>query len=478
MITFDSPEFHGVPSSALLNFINALDKLEFLHGITIFRHGEAILQASWKPYSPDIPHHLFSLSKSFVSCAIGFALQDGRLSFTDTLGALFPEYATLPTVSEETKSITVKDLLTMRSGQGECHLGQFIVFPSKEGKTFAQQYMEVPLKWKPGEMFNYNSGNTYMLSAIIQKLYGMNVVEFLYPRLFEPLGIEKPYWQQSPEGVKYGGWGLFLTLEDISKFTKLISEGGVWEGKQILPADYLKEATSFHSDNSFNNNRDWENGYGYQFWRCSHEGAFRGDGACGQYALVIPDYDMAIATQAGLPMMGKILIEIWDNLLPSIKTDKPIIPVPADQQALAEKLASLELPKPQGGFRAGVQNGKFLLEKNTIGFDSVECQFQAAGGELILTRGEKSFTLPFGYGKWLCGDAPQIYNDLGGKVALAGAWENESTLLLNMAFLNEPTFAKYRLEFNGDSITINRNFHLWFLHGGSGLTETVKGKKA
>lgn len=239
----------------------------------------------------------------------------------------------------------------------------------------------------------------------------------------------------------------------------------------------MKEATSFQSDNSLNRNRDWENGYGYQFWRCSHEGAFRGDGAHGQYAVVIPDYDMTIVTQGGFANMGLFLVEIWDNLLPNIKTDRPIDAVTSDQNALAAKLASLELPKPQGIFASTAPNGRYSLEDNAMGFDSLECQFQSAGGRIIIGRDDKSFVLPFGYGKWEYGNAPHLYNELGGDVALSGAWENATTLLLHLAFLNEPTFAKYRLEFKGDAITVTRNFHLWFLHEPNDMNATAKGKR-
>ena len=470
-----TPEAEGVPSSALLHFLNCLNNLEYLHGLTVFRHGKVILQGSWAPFNSTTPHHLFSLSKSFVSCAVGFALQEGLLKLTDTLGELFPEYNNDPLVSEEAKAVTIRNLLTMRGGQASCHLGPYLFHPSD--KPFVQRFLEEPLQWKGGETFVYNSGNTYMLSAAIQKRSGLKLTEYLQPRLFAPLGIKTPFWQESPEGIKLGGWGLFLTLEELSRFTKMVADGGKWEGRQIVPAEYLQEATAFQSDNSSNKTRDWENGYGYQFWLCSHPGAYRGDGAHGQYVLVIPDYDMAITTQAGLSFMGRLLEMVWDELLPRISGDGPLPADPVAQQALADAVAKLALPMPCGNFASLQPNATYALSANPYRYEKLECQFQANGGQLILSRGETTYALPFSYGGWAHGNAPAIYGDLGGETAISAAWETPDTLLLHLAFLNEPTFAKFRLKFTGDTLDIHREFHLWFLHGGDDFRADVSGTK-
>lgn len=477
-LRFSTPEAEGVSSAALLHFLNKLDTLEYLHGLTIFRHGKIILSGNWAPYDSTTYHQLFSLSKSFVSCAVGFAIQEGLLKLTDTLGDLFPEFASDVNITPEAKAVTVRNLLTMRGGQQNCHLGEFIFH--ENAKSFPQRFLEVPLYTKPGEAFVYNSGNTFMLSAIVQKLTGKKVVEYLQPRLFTPLGINSPKWDLSPDGICLGGWGLYLSLDDLTRFTKLLNDGGKWEGKQILPPEYLKEATAFQSDNSCNKNRDWENGYGYQFWRCSHDGSYRGDGACGQYALIIPDYDMAFTTLSGLPEMGRILIAIWDELLPRIQGDAPIAAVAADQQALAEKLSSLEMPRPKGAYHTAHRDCKFQLAENACHFETLECLFQAAGGKCILTRKGSTYEIPFAYGKWSRGCADDLFGDhspIGGATAATAAWENEDTLLLNIALLNQPTFAKLRLEFQGDAITIHREFNLWFLYGPNDCKNTLTGTR-
>ncbi len=464
-LPFALPEEQGVPSQALLHLLDQLDAMDQLHGLILQRHGKILLQASWKPYDGRTPHHLFSLSKSFVSCAIGFALQEGRLRLEQTLAEFFPREASQPGVSPLAGQVTLRNLLTMRGGQENCHLGPFLFHPTEQ--SLVERYLQAPMVTPGGQSFVYNSGSTYMLSAVLQKVTGQTVAEYLQPRLFAPLGIRPPHWQKCSQGICLGGWGLYLPLEELNRFTQLLASGGQWEGKQILPADYLREATSFQSENAANCRRDWDCGYGYQFWRCSHPGAFRGDGAYGQYSLVIPDHQLAITTHAGMAEMGRILIALWDDFLPALQ-NAPLPPDPQGCQALAERLARLEIPRPQGSYHGDVPGGRYRLEENPLGFQEVSCQFQANGGRLTLLRQGRSFPLEFRYGDWSRCQAPGLYDvhtPLGGEVALSAAWESPAVLLLHMAFLNEPTLAKFRLVFQEDRLDITRDFNLWFLYG-------------
>lgn len=480
-LPYSTPESEGVSSAALSVLIDSLDKLKYMHGVTVFRHGKVILQASWKPYSPGVPHHLFSLSKSFVSCAAGFAISEGLLGFETTLGELFPEETGAPGVPASVGATTIRNLLTMRGVHGACAMMGSIF--KGDHKALLEGYMRFPAEFRPGEAFTYDSGNTYMLSAALQKVTGMDLVAYLQPRLFDSLGIKPPFWQQDYNGVRLGGWGLFLSLEDISRFTKLISEGGVWEGRQLLPREYIEAATSFQSENAHNKTRDWSNGYGYQFWMCSHDGAFRGDGACGQFAIVIPDYDIAIATEAGLPEMGNIMADIWDKFLPLVdKEGKALVPDRAAQHALAARLSDLELPRPMGAFASDQEGGVFKLAPNREGFEKLGLEFQASGGKLTLVKGGEYFDLPFAYNGWAFGHAGKLYGrdraTLGGDTAISAAWESPNVLLLNMAFINEPTFSRLRIEFQGrTTIRVQREFHLWFLYGGDDMKADILGHR-
>ncbi|MBR6471996.1 MAG: serine hydrolase [Victivallales bacterium] len=474
-LPYSTPEAEGVSSAAVLDFVNYLDSLEFLHGFVLFRHGKVIARGNWKPYCDAQPHQLFSLSKSFVSMAIGFLRAEGRLELTDRVISFFPEYDD-DSVPAEVREITLHDLLTMRSGQPQCYLGAFTVLEPYTS-PYAYRWLRKELKWKPGTHFNYNSGNTYMLSAVVTKLTGQPVTEYLWPRLFQPLGIETPRWLSDPQGINLGGWGLYLKLEDVARFTLLLAQGGKWEGRQLIPEDYLKLATSALADNSENQRRDWENGYGLHFWRCSEPSSFRGDGAYGQYALVIPQYDMALAALSGLGEMGRILIHLWDHLLPTISGDAPLVPNPAEQEALARKLNSLELPKPEGKYAAGVAGGTYLLEANPHRFQSVRFEFSAGGGQLVLRRDGSDFVVPFGYGCWREGGA-QIYetaSTLSKAIASSAAWVEPNVLALHLACLNEPHLVRYRFQFEGTRVQVKRQFNMLFLYGENEMNAEFSG---
>lgn len=472
-----TPEAEGVSSAAVLDFVNYLDTLDYLHGFVLFRHGKVIARGNWKPYGEGQPHQLFSLSKSFVSVAIGMLQSEGRLSLGDRVISFFPECddAAVPAGVRE---ITLHDLLTMRSGQPGCILGRLTAIEPYTS-TYAYRWLHEELKWEPGTHFNYNSGNTYMLSAVVTRVTSQPVTEYLWPRLFQPLGIPMPQWLSDPQGINLGGWGLYLTLEDVARFTLLLAQGGQWEGKQLIPQEYLALATSALADNAENQRRDWENGYGLHFWRCSEPSSFRGDGAYGQYALVIPKYDMALATLSGLAEMGRILTHLWDKLLPSIAGDAPLAAEAAAQEALARRLASLELPKPEGTYAAGVGGGAYLLEENPHRFQSVRFEFTAGGGQLVLKRDGDDLVVPFGYGCWREGQAQlfETASTLSKAVAAAAAWPEPNVLALHLACLNEPHLVRYRFRFDGERVEVERHFNFLFLYGEKEMNAKFQGRR-
>ena len=305
-----SPEAVGIDSRALLRMTERLARLEYLNSIIILRHGRSVLECWLEPYERETPHQLFSLSKSFVSCAIGLAQAEGRLRITDPLVSFFPEYDRCVTDPRMRQS-TLEDLLTMRSGHLVCAMKYM-----QGERDFVRAYLASPLDVEPGTEFTYNSGATYMLAAVIRQVTGENVREYLIPRLFEPLGIAPGIWECCPRGINFGGWGLSLTTDDLAKFAQLLLQHGKWNGRQLLPADYLAEATRKHADNSKNTPPDWRTGYGYQFWVSRH--GFRGDGASGQFAVVLEEHDLAIVTTACLTNMQSVLDVFWEELLPAL----------------------------------------------------------------------------------------------------------------------------------------------------------------
>jgi CubicO group peptidase (beta-lactamase class C family) len=174
-----------------------------------------------------------------------------------------------------------------------------------------------------------------MQSAIVQRVTGQTVLDYLKPRLFEPLGIDDPTWTTSPEGVSIGGYGLYLRTEDIAKFGQLYLQKGEWHGKQLIPAEWIQQATSKQVSNGSNPDSDWDQGYGFQFWRCRHD-AYRGDGKDGQFCIVLPKQDAVIAITANAGNMQAELNVVWDKLLPAFGQGT----LPDDPEALAKLKAA------------------------------------------------------------------------------------------------------------------------------------------
>ena len=330
-----TPETQGISSQAICDFVAALDKINTLHSFMLVRHGNVIGEGWWKPEAPDKPHVLFSLSKSFNATAIGLAIEDGKLGLDDRVLKFFPADAPAEP-SENLKAMTVRDLLTMTCGHDTEP-------KAVGGAPSVKQFLAHPVLHKPGTHFQYNTMGSYTLSAIVTKVTGQTTLELLKPRLFEPLGIEHPEWASSPEGNSLGGYGLKLCTEDISKFGQLYLQKGTWEGKQLISEKWIEQATSKQVPNDLESHAnigiDWQQGYGFQFWRCTHN-AFRGDGAGGQLCVVIPDKDAVIAITADTGNFQGEMNAIWDKLYPAFQVE-PLPAVAAEQEKLGQLIANL-----------------------------------------------------------------------------------------------------------------------------------------
>ncbi len=320
-----TPEAQGISSKSIGEFVEAVDKIHTLHSFMIVRHGQVIAEGWWKPEAADRPHVLWSLSKSFNSTAVGLAIAEGKLSLDDPVLKFFPADAPAD-ASDNLKAMKVRDLLTMTCG----HDAEPKI---TDNAPTVKQFLAQSVPHAPGTHFKYNTYGSYMLSAIVTKVTGATSLDFLKPRLFEPLGIENPKWDASPEGSSLGGYGLWLCTEDIAKFGQLYLQNGKWNGKQLLPEKWVEQATNKQVPNDQEGHAgigiDWKQGYGFQFWRCTHN-AFRGDGRAGQLCVVIPEKDAVIAITADTNGFQNEMNAIWDHLLPAFGTEA----LPADAAAL------------------------------------------------------------------------------------------------------------------------------------------------
>jgi len=444
-----SPEAEGIPSGAVAAFVTALERhdhpLEAVQGFMLLRHGNVAAEGWWAPYAPNTPHSLFSLSKSFTSTAIGLAVAEGLLTVDDPVLSFFPDDAPADP-GDHLKAMTVKHLLSMNTGHHEDTTGRVW---RGDDDNWVRAFLALPVEHEPGTWFVYNTAATYMLSAIITKLTGEILVDYLRPRLFDPLGIANPVWEADPQGRSIGGSGLHITLEDIAAFGQMYLQQGAWQGTQLLPWSWIAEATTAHSDNSnTQTNPDWMVGYGYQFWRCRHD-AYRGDGAFGQYCVVMPGQDAVLVINSGLRDMQRVLDLAWEHLLPAMGADA--LPAdPASHDALCEKLAGLSLPLPEGqptSPNATEWSGTtWALDQNELGLETVAFTFGDGPATITMRDGSGEHPVAAGSGVWDTGTT-----SLRGKgdepVAAAGAWMADDTFEVRACFTESETCLIYRARF-------------------------------
>lgn len=321
-----SPEL----DAAFAEYLQAIaDAGQDIHSIMILQHGKVVEEKWMGEGHPDSTHIMNSVSKTFTATAVGLAIAEGKLNLEDKVVDFFPEKVP-ENASDTLKSVTVRHLLTMNCGHGTDP-----TYAARQGdKDWVTAFLEWPIDHEPGTYYCYNTIGTYVLSEIVQKVTGQKVNDYLEPRLWKPLDIDKPYWEESPTGANCGGWGLYLKTEDMAKMGQLLLQEGKWKGSQILPAEWVREASSrlvwsvpsmltpelCERFGMTEENSDWLQGYGYQMWRCRHN-AFRADGANGQYIIVLPDQDAVIAMTANLrDMQGEINL-VWDHILPALKNE-------------------------------------------------------------------------------------------------------------------------------------------------------------
>lgn len=303
-----SPQAAGVSAKTVEQFLHEAERrhLEF-HSLMVVRNGKVAVEWYNAPYDKTSTHSVYSVSKSFTSTAIGFAVSEGLVALDDKVTDLFPDYPPKKKDSRYDK-LTVRTLLMMSSGK------QPSLFNDKGKIDWIDDFINSPWVFEPGKDFLYVNENIYMLSAIINRATGMTMREYLTPRLFEPLGIEVPYWDTDANGIEAGGWGLYITTEDLAKFMLCYAQGGKYKGKQVIPEEWTREASKKQIDNKDNGqNRDSVCGYGYCFWKDhTNPSNYRADGLFSQFGIVFPEYNAVVVTTSAIPDGQASLDCIWD----------------------------------------------------------------------------------------------------------------------------------------------------------------------
>ena len=466
-----TPESQGIPSKAIISFLEAAEneRPDDMHSIIIMRHGEKITEGYWAPYNEESNHMLFSLSKSFTSTAIGIAQDEGLLSIYDPVISFFPE--SLPdSISPNLKSMRIKDLLRMSTGHDQDATGRLM----GNGTTWVEAFLSLDVEHKPGTHFVYNSAATYMLSAIIQKVTGETLLDYLTPRLFEPLGITNPIWDLNPDGVNVGGWGLNVRTKDIASLGQLYLQKGLWKGERLVSEAWVEEASSLQTSNGSSPDSDWDQGYGYQFWQCRH-GLYRGDGAFGQYCIVMPEQDVVVAITSGTNDMQAIMNLVWDHLLPAFQDDA----LPPDEESynsMINKLSGLKMSTIDGENSSksaeSISGKKYELEENALGIKSMVFELSGSDQSITFESTDETITVPVGFGSTEPGE--MLFPQYGKQpVQTTGAWASNNIYKIRIYYYQTPFNINIDFIFSEDVLTADIAMNISF--GSQGMPQ-LKGK--
>ena len=473
-----TPEAVGIPSASVEWLLDRLEEgWTEPHGLMIMRHGKVCAEGWWAPYASGIRHGLQSHTKTYAATAVGIAYTEGLLKLTDRIVDIFADE--IPeNPSENLKQLTVRDVLCMGCGMDTM---------PRPSKDWIREFLATPVNHVPGTTFMYNSTGSTFLGAIVRKLTGLGLHDYLKPRLFDKIGIdaENLRWITMPDGMEIGGGGLFATTEDNLRLMKLYADGGVWEGERILAEDYVKLATSKQNDSATERavNPPAEDnfvGYGFQIWMCRPKGVYRADGAMGQFTIVFPERDMLLAItenasgSTGGAMPQKALDTIWEWLdsLPRAETET----LPEDPEAsahLARRMQMLALPAPRrspesplqekiSGCTYAVTDGYFALaDAGMVRFMSGEDRPGGAKA-LSLTFAENACTLTClvdGKPQSLTAamDGTRLRNELPGMPSIAlcsGCWEADNVFRLRLRMVETCNETSITFTFSGDQAQV------------------------
>jgi CubicO group peptidase (beta-lactamase class C family) len=394
-----TPSAEGIDAAGVEAFLDGLESTPGVepHSIVLVRRGSVVTQGWWAPYSADRVHLLYSLSKSFTSTAVAFAVDEGLLGLDDTVLSHFPELDADVT-DPRSRSMRVRDVLAMSSGHRAEALGRAL---ETDPADLVRGFLLTPPEADPGSVFAYNQPCTYAVAAIVQRASGLSLTEYLRPRLFEPLGIGQASWQRDGSGREIGFSGLHAQTEAVALLGQLWLQRGVWQGRQLLPASYVDEATRVQVANPDEANADWSQGYGFQFWMARH--GWRGDGAYGQFCVVLPEHDVVLALTGQTVDMQAVLDLAWQHLLPAFESPGD----PAADDALARRTAALGLaPLEDDAGAAELRAASFVPTSSSEqpSLTSVELADERSSWRVLLHEGDDVLDAEVVLGAWTVTD--------------------------------------------------------------------------
>ncbi len=480
-----TPEAQGISSAGIGKFMQAIkDSGQEFHSLMILRHGHVVAEGWWYPYSSEHRQQLYSLSKSFTGTAIGLAVSEGLLSVDDPIIKFFPEYLSA-TISDNLAALKIRHLLSMTVGHGKDSI--LILEASAPGVPWEKTFLGLPVVFQPGSQFMYNSGASFMLSAIIKKVTGVSAHEFLKPRLYDPLAITNTTWGANWEGINMGASHLRLPTEDLAKFGQLYLQNGMWNGKQVISKDWVAEASAKHIDNG-KNDSSWGYGYGYQFW-LNPPGGYRADGAFGQYSMILPKQDAVVAITSESIATKTTMQIVWDVLLPEMQ-DAPLAANSSSHTVLTSELKSLKYDPPQLAASSPViekiSGKEYLLDQNPFNARSVIFNFTVGNCVFTLKEdGKPDIVITGGLNHWirkgnLKPSAHSLFSlrriDFDSIVAASYGWQKDNTLVLTWRYIETVHGETFTCIFEGDKLTIKPLFSVNRLQGKPDDRADITGK--
>lgn len=435
------PAAQGVDARAVERLLDALEAhpdIE-MHSLMVLRGGHVVAEGWWSPYRPEHRQQIYSLSKNFAITAVGLAQAEGLLHLDDPVLSHFPELAD-EVAHPRTAAMTLRHLAHMASGHGREMLDEAL---ERDAMEPVRGFLMVPPEEEPGSVNAYSQPCTYTLAAVVQRQAGQTLLDYLRPRLLDPLGIGDLAWSAWPPGRHLGFSGLHARTEDVAKLGLLHLQEGLWEGRRLLPREWVAEATEPRiASRNDRDEPDWALGYGLHFWKGRH--GYRGDGAYGQFCLVLPEQDAVVVTTARTEEMQAVLDAMWTHLVPGLGADE--VDLEADER-LATRLAGLELapttgvgpqpsqPCPPGPFPVETvgETGRSTAPLRDVAVDAEQQQVR-------LLESENALTVDYAPDAWTVTN-PRDRTGAPVPVAASGGWA-DGALTVSVLFLETP----HRLE--------------------------------
>lgn len=449
-----TPESVGLRSRDVQQMIDTLmaQTDTDIHGIMILRHGKVVAEKYQHPWAAPYGHTLYSCSKTFTAVAVGLAVEDSLLTLETRLADVLPDMLPLEP-SDSLLAITVRDLLTMRSGL------PVDTQMRTRSREWVRTYLSQKMAALPGTLYAYDSIDTYLLSAMVQRVEGKTVMELLRERIFGPMHITQAYWEESPEGISCGGWGLYMQLESMAKFGQLLVQCGQWAGRQLVPEAWVGEMLTRQVD--------VPNGtkYGLHIWQCPYPSMWRADGAYGEYIYVLPERDMVVAITQCMRGNGNQEHK-WVYTLARSARDEVLSADPLAQKVLAD--AQYTMTPTRGNAESKLHRMTFTVD---LGANDLDWR------RLVVTQGEKqlkvrvtttagrTFDITCGHQQWMLSSIegmPLNFRAFKGNftnipepflVSSSYGWTTNDDLYLRLNFVNWLTQCRLHLNLKNGQVS-------------------------